>query len=116
SEFSGTPPNLRMESSVGVRGLGWAVAAEDLQQLAFRDDDRDPGSDWVANASGALQLSAPEGGDLGWGRMATVRFESMHPPGEGAISVTLGDGGSTDFDLLVPSPGGRSFCDGFESP
>lgn len=114
SSFSGSPPNLRMESTRGVQGLGWSVDLADIQQLRFRDDDRVAETDWSAGGAGPLQLVAPTGGDLGWGRLATVSFESQHAPTAGTVTVQLGDGGSAGFSLLVPTPGGRAFCDGFE--
>jgi hypothetical protein len=116
SSFSGTPPNLRMESSHGLRGLGWEVERTDLAQLIVRDDDRDPSTDWQAAASGPLQLSAPPGAELGWGRMLTLSFDSARRPAPGAVSVQLGDGGSARVELLVPGSYLPAFCDGFESP
>ncbi|MCK7594021.1 hypothetical protein [Pseudomarimonas salicorniae] len=115
SEFSGSDPNLRMLSSIGIRGLAFAVDARSVSGLRFRDDDRQAGNDWTASSSGALILSAPAGGDLGWGRLATLEFESDLPPGQGPVEVSLGQSDSASFTLPAPTTNGeRAHCDGFE--
>lgn len=114
SQFSGSGSALRMESSRGVHGIRWLVERSDIDNLIFRDDDRQPASDWSAPATGPLQLTAPPGADLGWGRLASISFDSSQPPTLDEITLQLGEGQTTLLQLPAPTPAGRIFRGGFE--
>lgn len=116
SRFSGSGSALRMESSRGVRGIGWQAERAAVANLVFRDDDRKPDTDWVAPAAGTLQLSAPGSTDLGWGRLATISFDSALAPSQDEIILQLGDGQTAALQLLAPTPAQRVFRSGFEAP
>lgn len=116
SRFSGTGSALRMESTRGVHGIRWVLDRSQVDNLVFRDGDRLPASDWSAPASGVLQLSAPSGRDLGWGRMATISFDSEQPPELDDIALSLGEAESAVLQLPAPRPAERLFRGGFESP
>ncbi|GIX35902.1 MAG: hypothetical protein KatS3mg126_1681 [Lysobacteraceae bacterium] len=113
--FSGTPPNLRLQSSTGLAGLRWPIPRAAIEQPRFRDDDRNPGNDWPVPAAGELHLAAPAGADLGWGRMIHFRFDSARAPQPGLVELVLGDGSMQAVQTLLPGGEAALHCDGFEA-
>jgi hypothetical protein len=114
ASFEGSGTSLRLLQQRGIASLRLPVSAAELGGgVLLRDDDRDPGNDWAAQAQHSLLLQSPLPAGLGWGRLLAVSFSSPHAPVAG--SAVLGLGGATQtLDTLVPRDPARLLGDGFE--
>jgi len=116
ARFSGALPNdLRLDNQFGVRGVHFTVAADAVSDLAWRDDDEDPGNDWQLLPGPSLSLAGPQPEGLGWGRLGTLDFISDHPPESGPVRLSLGESGELAVNSLVPPPPDRVFRGDFEA-
>lgn len=111
---SGIEPNLRLTSPGGLGGLQLAAAAT-VQAVDWRDGDDDASNDWSAQlAANSLQFM-PAGGDLHWGRLGSLQFESAAAPVCGEVRLTAA-GSLLPLRVWRPRPVEQIFADGAEAP
>ncbi len=88
-----------------------------LSNIQYLDGDSNSGNDWAVDTSnGQLTFTAPGGGALEWGHMATFVFEADQAPVDSAVELT---GLETPLDVVAPILGlqtfGELFKQGFEN-
>jgi hypothetical protein len=111
SSFSGTNPNLRLVSSVGLNEFEFPGAAD---SVSFYDGD-DSLPDWTSSIGAVTRLTAPTGQSQKWGTAYSVTLISDSPPESGTLRVRAASSPTTllEFQLPVPSSD-QIFKNGFD--
>lgn len=76
-----------------------------IQNVVFADGNYEAGDDWLVDQSDLLEITAPEGGDMKWGRGYTITFDSEIPPSESYLPLSLvPTGGGQALEVPMPMP------------